>query len=338
MNDIKRILVLATGGTIASAETENGYAPSKSIKNILSKITSDRYDITARDILFLDSTNIQPEEWCVIAKAVAKGLAEGFDGIVITHGTDTMAYTSSVLSFMLKGLSVPVVLTGSQLPLSHPLTDARDNLSLALAVAASAPAGVYLAFDRKVMLGCRAVKVRTQGFNAFESINYPYVATVSTSGLSYRSEYLPTTLPHLCGDFELMDSLDTNVFVVKLTPGIDPRIFDMLLGMHCNGIVIEAFGAGGVQFINRDLTGRLAMLNDRGVNVVVCSQCLYEISDLSIYEVGRRALDAGAIGALDMTTEAAYTKLMWAIGNAKAPEDVRRLFGTNLCGEIRIRS
>ena len=167
----KKLLVLATGGTIASKKGSEGLEPDLSIDKIINMVCglSDYYDITAKDILNLDSSNIQPEEWQFIAKNIDREY-KNYDGIVITHGTDTMAYTASALSYMLQGIPIPVVLTGSQLPVLHPLTDAISNLGAALAFAASGIGGIYLAFNRKIILGCRAVKVRTTNFDAFESV------------------------------------------------------------------------------------------------------------------------------------------------------------------------
>ena len=168
----KKILLLTTGGTIVSVPTTEGLAPGLDGNALTTYLTGlqEQYEIEVRDILHLDSSNIQPEEWQFIAQNIYAA-REDYDGIVITHGTDTMAYTASVLSFMLQGIAVPVVLTGSQLPIQHPMTDGLENLRLAFAMAAAGRAGVFVAFDRKVMLGCRGVKVRASGFSAFESIN-----------------------------------------------------------------------------------------------------------------------------------------------------------------------
>ena len=176
-----RILLLATGGTIASQPTDEGLAPGldgAALTAMLPRRTLANYEVTVRDILHMDSSNIQPEEWQIIARHVYQN-RDRFDGIVVTHGTDTMAYTAAILSFMVRGIGIPVVLTGSQLPIDHPLSDGPENLRLALAMAASATPGVFVAFDRKVILGTRAVKTRTTGFDAFESVNWPYVAQVS---------------------------------------------------------------------------------------------------------------------------------------------------------------
>ena len=179
MADKKHILLLTTGGTIASVPGGEGLEPHRSdvMERELAQLRT-YYDITVRDVMCLDSSNIRPQEWQFIAREIFENRL-GYDGIVVSHGTDTMAYTASAVTFMLPSIDRPVVFTGSQLPLRDVLSDGPDNLRTAFAMAATGHPGVFLAFDRKVMLGCRAVKVRASGFSAFESVNARYAARVT---------------------------------------------------------------------------------------------------------------------------------------------------------------
>ena len=330
---MKKVLILATGGTIACLTGEAGMVPQSAPPALLGTLDafSKYYDLTYQVVLNLDSSNIQPEEWQTIARAVYAALPD-YDGVVITHGTDTMAYTASMLAFMLQNLDKPVVFTGSQIPIEAPLSDAQSNLATALAAIDHDVVGVTIAFNHKLMRGCRAVKVRTMGFDAFESVNSSNRGEFFADGvrlLADRVEPGP-------GGCVLKDALSTDVFLLKLIPGTNPAILDRLGEMGYRGIVLETFGAGGLHYLRRDLSAPIRRLVDSGVAVVLCSQCLYEQSDFSLYEVGRRVLATGAIPSLDMTTEAAVTKLMWALGQTDRLDEIRSIFATNLAGEITI--
>ncbi len=325
----KKILLMTTGGTIASMPGGEGLEPHRSgvMERELDQLRT-YYDISVKDVMCLDSSNITPEEWRQIARCIFEE-REGYDGIVVSHGTDTMAYTASAVTFMLQNIDIPVVFTGSQLPLADMLSDGPDNLRTAFAMAASGHPGVFLAFDRKVMLGCRAVKVRASGFSAFESVNARYAAQVSNLGLVVDREILPD----VTGEPKLLDEISRSVFLLKLTPGLNPAIFDMLAAMGYKGIVIEAFGLGGVNVLHKGLRGIRRAVED-GVSVVVTTQCLYDSANLAVYQVGNKLLELGVIQGRDMTSEAAMTKLMWAIGQGMEPEEIAKLFATNLAGEV----
>ena len=327
----KKILLLTTGGTIASMPGGEGLEPHRSDVMELELEQLRTYsDITVRDVMCLDSSNIRPEEWQTLATSIFENRA-GFDGIVVSPGTDTMAYTASAVTFMLPNIDLPVVFTGSQLPLADMLSDGQDNLRTAFAMAASGYPGVFLAFDRKVMLGCRAVKVPASGFSAFESGNARYAAQVSNRGLVVDSRILPTPT----GAGQLKSDVSKNVFLLKLTPGLNPAIFDMLAAMGYKGIVIEAFGLGGINVLHKGLRGIHRAVED-GISVVVTTQCLYDSSDLQVYQVGSRLLELGVIQGRDMTSEAAMTKLMWAIGQGMDQTQIEHLFAQNLAGEVTV--
>ena len=331
MNDKKKILLLTTGGTIASVPGGEGLEPMRSgvMERELEQLRT-YYDIQVRDVMCLDSSNIRPEEWQLIARSIFEQRV-GFDGIVVSHGTDTMAYTAYAVTFMLPGIDLPVVFTGSQLPLADMLSDGPENLRTAFAMAASGCPGVFLAFDRKVMLGCRAVKVRASGFSAFESVNARYPGRVSNLGLVIEENMLPK----ITGTPELKPEISKNVFLLKLTPGLNPAVFDMLAAMGYRGIVVEAFGLGGFNVLNKGLRGIQRAVED-GISVVVTTQCLYDSSDLRVYQVGNKLLEMGVIQGKDMTSEAAMTKLMWAIGQGMEQSEIAQLFQQNLAGEVTV--
>lgn len=326
-----KILLLSTGGTIASRPGKDGLEPGLSGEELIESLGDLRgkFQITVKQIMNLDSSNIQAEEWSVMAHAVHENY-DAFDGFIITHGTDTMAYSASMLSYMLPGLKKPVVFTGSQIPMDNMLTDARSNLFCALGAVEAGIMGVSVAFNRHIIRGCRAVKVRTMGFDAFESVNARYLGEIFADGLRVYDRQAPNPeAPRV-----LLDKVSTDVFLLKLIPNTKPGLFDYIKEMGYRGVVLETFGAGGMHFHRRDLLEKLRMLEQQGIVVVACSQCLYEPSNFTIYEVGRKLLETGVIPAGDMTTEAAVTKLMWALGQTQDPEEVRRIFQKNFSGEI----
>lgn len=324
---MKKIILLATGGTIACVPGADGLAPGVTAAQLLARTPqlNRLAEMTGRDVFSLDSSNIQPEEWRVLARAARDALNES-DGVVITHGTDTLAYSAAALSFMLRAPKGPVVLTGSQLPLEHPLSDAPSNLVEAVETARTAPPGVYVVFNHKIIRGTRAVKLRTTSFDAFDSVNAPLAGTLDAEGAHYRPFDPPTGAP-----MRLEDELETRVFLLKLMPGTSPEVFDWIAQSGMRGLVLEAFGMGGLHYIRRNLVDKLKMLSQRGVVTLVTTQCLYERANFSVYEVGRGVLSERVFSARDMTSEAAVAKLMWALGR---PGERLCLLNENLCGEM----
>ncbi|MBE5783953.1 MAG: asparaginase [Clostridiales bacterium] len=322
----KHFILLATGGTIASVVGENGLHPGISAKELLDRIgVPSAIQIEGRDVFTLDSSNIQPEEWRVLAQAVKEAALES-DGVLITHGTDTLAYTAAALSFMLLDVDKPIVLTGSQLPLGHPLSDAPVNFLEALSVLQSAQRGVYIAFHHKVILGTRAVKMRTTAYDAFHSVNAPLWGQVDADGVHLSP---PPSRPELPGG--ISDEINSKVFLLKLIPGTSTKILDWVAEAGYKGLVIEAFGMGGLHYIRRNLVDKLHEISQKGVITLVTTQCMYEKANFSLYEVGRNVLSPRVFSARDMTTEAAVCKLMWVLGD---PEHRIPLLEQSLCGEM----
>ncbi|MDR3146452.1 MAG: asparaginase [Treponema sp.] len=327
---MKRIILLATGGTIASAKRgqDGPLAPAFSAGELLSFVPQIRSlcEASARDIIYMDSSNIQPEEWQIIARETFAALEE-YDGVLITHGTDTLAYTASMLSFMLRGLDKPVIVTGAQLPINDLMSDARRNLESGFAAALLGVPGVYVLFDNQIINGTRSVKLRSMGFNAFASINASAAGSVDSRGILIEHPQ-PVT-----GNRELRDRICPDVLLLKIVPGTKPELFDEIPRLGYRGVVVEAFGVGGMHFLHRNLIDKLAMLCEGGVTVLIISQCLYDSIDLSRYEAGTR-LHPGVLSGYDMTTEAAVTKLMWVLGQTGDPAEIAELMGTSFCGEF----
>jgi L-asparaginase len=332
---MKKILFLGTGGTIASTPGAEGMLPTLKTEDLIRVIPqlSDICEIQPKMIMNIDSSNVQPEDWVLIAENVFQKL-DKVDGVVIAHGTDTMAYTASALSFMLQNLDKPVVLTGSQLSMTDDGTDAKRNIIDACVVACSGIAGVFIVFNGKIIKGCRSYKANTRDFQAFESLNYPYIGTIFNRKISFIHK------PNVPLDKKpaLNTKHSTAVFILKLFPGIDPKILDVLKDLNYRAVLIESFGAGGVPFLRRNLLPGIEALIKRGISIVVTTQCLLGGSDLTVYEVGQKALKLGVIPAYDMTTETLVTKVMWALGQTESREGLRKIMETNYADEVSLSS
>ena len=332
---MKKILFIATGGTIASTQKEEGLAPTLTADDLIEAVPGigDVCGISTRMLMNIDSSNMQPEDWVDIAECVFAELGN-YDGFVVAHGTDTMAYTASALSFMLADLDRPVVITGSQISISDGGTDARRNI-LDACVTASSPRlrGVFLVFNGKIILGCRASKVNTRDFQGFESINRPYVGTIFDRRITFVRPPVPAPGAR-------PPSLDTrfspDAALVKLYPGILPRLLDDLPAKGYRAVIIEGFGNGGVPFLRRNLLPAVEALLLGGTAVIFTTQCLMGGANLETYEVGQKAMKLGGISAGDMTTEAVLAKTMWGLGRTEDAAELAEIFRTDYRGEISL--
>ncbi|MFE5319886.1 asparaginase [Paenibacillus sp. NPDC056579] len=329
---MKKLLLLATGGTIAAVQGMEGLAPGMDADELISFLDGKNQDyrLDSKLLMNIDSTNMQPESWVKIAEAIYENYSQ-YDGFVITHGTDTMAYTSAALSYMLHNVNKPVVITGSQVPINVKKTDAKRNVLDSIRFACEDTGGVFLVFDGRVIRGTRAVKIRTKSYDAFESINHPYIAYISGSEVKYVNAMPPRTSKKL----KLDPLLNPDVFLLKLVPGTKPEIFNYLQPLY-RGVIIESFGNGGIPFQGRDLLPKVRELIASGVAVVITTQCLEEGEDLNLYEVGRKVSKDLIILSGDMNTEAIVPKLMWALGKSNDLNEVKKIMETPVNYDITI--
>ncbi|MGJ4850260.1 asparaginase [Bacillota bacterium Meth-B3] len=321
---MKRILLIATGGTIASVPSSQGLFPALAPEQLLAHVPeiAELCEVRAVALMNIDSTNIRPADWLAMAGCVQAHYGD-YDGFVITHGTDTMAYTAAALTYLIQRTGVPVVLTGSQQSISTLNTDARINLISAFRYAADDRShGVVLVFDGRVIAGPRARKMRTKSFDAFRSIDYPELAVIQDGRiLRYINEPKPRE------GVAFFDSLDERVSVVKLIPGMDAGLLDYLRERG-RALVIESFGVGGLPAYGDEafLSACGRWLSD-GKPVVMTTQVPHEGSDLPKYQVGGRVLgQGGVLEAYNMTLEAVVTKLMWILPQTRDAAQVRALF------------
>ena len=328
---MKRICLIATGGTIACVQTEQGFVPGLSGRDLLARVP-DLGDVAAIDvqqIMNIDSSEMQVSDWRSIARAVF-GAAEAYDGVVITHGTDTMCYTAAALSFMLSDLRIPVVLTGAQRPLLLEDSDAVNNLRDACAVAVYGEAGVSIVFNPKIIHGSRAFKMNSKNDDAYVSRNYPYLGKIENGQVIWQHHAKIQR-----GQPRLFVSLNENVALLKLTPASNPSALDYVAKYGFSGVVIEGFGTGGIANLNRGMAqGIRRLTEERRMPVLMISQCPYDGVNLAVYGIGEQAAKAGVIPGNDMTTETAVVKLMWALGKTQNMSEIAGLLESNICDEI----
>ena len=317
---MKSILVIATGGTIASAEEGSGLAPALTGEQLVTFVpeVAQVCRVEVSQVMNVDSTNMRPQGWLAIAAEVRRRY-DDFDGFAVLHGTDTLAYTAAGLSYLVQGSPKPVVLTGSQLPMGDPGTDGKRNLLDAVRVACDdAAAGVMVVFGGKVILGTAARKVRTRSFEAFDSLNVPDLGYVRDGRVEWADG---AEAGGAASGVRFYDALNPRVAVLKITPGMDALVIDALRSV-CDALVVEAFGLGGIPEYD-GITKTLLAWVDAGKTLVMTTQCPYEGADLSVYEVGRAFCDRpGVLMGGSATTEALLAKTMWALAQAADPDGV----------------
>lgn len=343
---MKHILLIATGGTIASAEDGNGLSPALTGEE-LARSVPEIEGLCELDIvqpMNIDSTNMRPADWLRIAEVIRENY-DAHDGFVVLHGTDTMSYTAAALSYLIQDSPKPIVLTGSQQPMGNPFTDAKINLYQSLVYAVSDRSrDVSIVFGGYAIAGTRARKQRTMSFNAFNSINYPVLAylrqdKIICSGSVAVSAGLAEgdcagggaarAADGALDEPRFYTELNSRVCALKLTPGLTPDIF-RLLKPDYDAVILETFGMGGVPERGADgASYQEAIFDwvDSGRTVVMTTQVPEEGLDLGVYEVGRAyAEHPGILKGGDMTTEALVAKTMWALGQTRDADELQRLF------------
>ena len=309
---MKNILLIATGGTIAARETEHGLRPALTAEDMRTAIGTTGSTIEVVDLLSLDSTNIAPCHWQMIARKVADCRTD-YDGFIITHGTDTMAYTAAALYYMLEQIDRPVVLTGSQRPLGRDGSDAEGNLRLAYEAACSDFAGVCLAFGGRLIHGNAAKKIHSLADDAFRSIG--------RTEIDLTAPVAPTA------PCRLHDALDTRVAVLRLYPGMNPVAVDAHIAAGYRGIILEGYGLGSVpgDDAEESFLPTLDRARTRACTIVLTTQCIEGGADISHYEVGVRAAEFGTLSGGTLPIEALYPLLMQRLSETPEGETVKTL-------------
>ncbi len=325
----KKILLIFTGGTLSMVK-KDGALSSASQDDILHHIPElpQIADFSILELFNVDSSNMQINHWKKIANTIREKINQ-YDGFVVVHGTDTMVFTASALSFMLVNLPKPVILTGSQKPISDILSDARANLLFAVHMATLDIPEVCIYFDHQLYRGNRTKKISSTHFSAFSSPNFPPLVTTGVE-MEIRSDLIRRP----GGLFQVLDSFDDRVISISLFPGMNVEILRHVLEFDIRGIVIQAFGTGTVPNEGKSIIPFIKEASASGKIVVVASQALQGQVNLDLYETARAAKNVGAISGKDMTIETSIIKLMFLQGLSDDIEEVKANFTRNLAGEI----
>ncbi len=343
MNKKRRpsILIIYTGGTIGMVQRpQTGTLAPVKFEQILQEVPElNKFNFNIKTEVLnpvIDSSNMNPARWVKIAKRIERRYNE-FDGFVVLHGTDTMAYTASALSFMFDNLDKPIVFTGSQLPIGMLRTDGKENLITSVEIAAAQQNGksivpeVCIYFDSKLYRGNRTVKRDSELFSAFRSVNYPALAVAGVD-IKYSSEFI--FHPNSNGILKVNTQFNDNVVILKMFPGMNQNVFHSILSIpNLKGIILETFGSGNVPTL-RWLVNAIKRAIKKGIIILNITQCEGGRVIMGQYETSLELLNAGVISGKDMTVEAAITKLMFLLGQGLKTAEVKKYLNINLRGEI----
>ncbi|MBQ1260957.1 MAG: asparaginase [Clostridia bacterium] len=333
----KKVLIIYTGGTIGMKKGENGYTPAslETLTEAISSIKDIHHEkmpefTLIQTLPILDSSNVGLREWNKIARLIYESYEE-YDGFVVLHGTDTMAYTASALSFMLRNIAKPVVLTGSQIPLLEIRSDGADNLITSMLVASEGVVKeVCLCFGDRLLRGNRATKMSADGLVAFDSPNLAHLAEIGIEIKYNFGVIAPTPTTPL----EFTEFKNSKIAVLKVFPGIQLSLFESILTESLSGIVLESFGTGNIPDTDGELLYIIKKAFDHGIPVVVTSQCPSGTVSLGAYETSSPLKRAGAISGRDMTTEAAVAKLYYLFSKDRTPKEREEIMSHSLVGEL----
>lgn len=335
------VLLIYTGGTIGMIENpETGALENFEFDQLLEHVPELKHSNYSIDTYQLkppmDSSDMDPEVWKKLVKIIEDNY-NSYTGFVILHGTDTMAYTASALSFMLENLSKPVILTGAQLPIGVLRTDGKENLMASIEIAAALDSKgnplvpeVCIFFENHLMRGNRTVKSNAENFNAFRSSNYPLLAEagihIKYNTAAIRGNCNKPLIPHY--------NMDTNVAVLKMFPGIDRKVVSSIF--HAEGlkaIILETYGSGNAPHAEW-FTDMLCEATKRGIIIVNITQCSAGSVEMERYKAGYQLIQTGVVSGYDATTEATVAKLMYLLGAEYSPEEIKRMMGKSIAGEI----
>ena len=313
----KKVLLIATGGTIASKRSQNGLKPQITPEELVSYIpqVKEFCEVETIQLLNLDSTNVEPAHWKMMVTTIKKHY-DLYDGFVIAHGTDTMAYTAAALSYMVQNSPKPIVITGAQKPIDMEITDAKSNLLDSFLYASdSSSQGVQIVFDGKVIAGTSAKKVRSKSYNAFSSIDFPSLAVIQDGQIMRYIPMLPFE-----EEVRFYTQMNENIFLLKLIPGISTQMLTYIFS-HYDAIIVESFGVGGIPMsIQKTFYDLCSQYPEK--TIIMATQVAHEGSDMTVYEVGNEMKTmCSFLESYDMTLESVIAKTMWMLANREITKE-----------------